>query len=576
MRMEGPILGCEPIKQGLGKLRHWPKIGAPGLGGKLDFAGLMAFAAGPETVLRLLRIPPEWEGKYGAICDKRKGLTSSTDAHSLEDSTAMLKKTDIGTEETLDPEDWSTVRNLAHRMVDDAIAHLADVRQRPVWQDMPDAVRAQFLGAVPEGPTPLADVYDEMKRNLMPYPMGNIHPRFWGWYMGAGNFTGALGDFLAAIDGSNLGGGNTAPVQVDRQVVDWLKAMMGFPPGASGTLTSGGSMANMVGLAVARNAMAGVDVRVEGVTNLPQPLRFYTSDQSHSCHQKAMETLGLGSKALRLVESDSDFRMDVAALERAIAMDRAAGVRPACVIATAGTTNTGAIDDMRAIGAVCRREGLWFHVDGCIGALIKIAPVHHAMVDGIEAADSLALDPHKWLHTPFEAGCALVRDAKRHFATFNLHPAYLEEKARGVAAGEFLADYGFDLSRGFKALKVWMSLKEHGVAKFGRLIDQNIAQAAYLAGRVQNHPQLELMAPAPINIVCFRYSIAGASEEKLKEINTEIMLRIQEQGLAVPTDTTVHGRHCLRAAITNHRTQTADMDLLLDAVVRIGQELERG
>lgn len=488
----------------------------------------------------------------------------------------MNTQTAFTSEETLDPEDWSAVRSLAHQMVEDAIAHLADVRQRPVWQEMPEAVRASFATDVPLQPTPLAAVYEEMRRNLTPYPMGNIHPRFWGWYMGAGNFTGALGDFLAAIDGSNLGGGNTAAAQVDRQVVNWLKAMMGFPANASGTLTSGGSMANMVGLAVARNAMAGVDVRLEGVTNLPQPLRFYTSEQSHSCHQKAMETLGLGAKALRLIASDGDFRMDVAALEQAVAEDRAAGVRPACVIATAGTTNTGSIDDLRAIAAVCRREGLWFHVDGCIGALIRIAPAHHGLVDGIEAADSMALDPHKWLHTPFEAGCALVRDAARHFATFNLHPAYLEEKARGVAAGEFLADYGFDLSRGFKALKVWMALKEHGVEKFGRLIDQNIAQAAYLAGRVMAHPKLELMAPAPINIVCFRYVVAGADEDRQKAVNTEIMLRIQEQGLAVPTDTTVHGRHCLRVAIANHRTQTADLDLLVDAVVRIGQEVERG
>ena len=244
---------------------------------------------------------------------------------------------------------------------------------------------------------------------------------------------------------------------MDRQVVNWLKAMMDFPETASGTLTSGGSMANMVGLAVARNTMAGVDVRVEGITALPQPLRFYASDQAHSCHQKAMEALGLGSRTLRHVESGENFGMNVVALEQGIAEDRAAGIRPACVIATAGTVNTGAIDDMRAIAEVCRREGLWFHVDGCIGALIKIAPVSREMVAGIEAADSIALDPHKWLHAPFEAGCALVRDAKKHFATFALHGEYLEEKPRGVAAGEYLFDYGFELSRGFKALKIWMS-----------------------------------------------------------------------------------------------------------------------
>ena len=477
-------------------------------------------------------------------------------------------------EVTLDPADWTAVRALSHRVVDDAVHHLSTVRSRPVWQEMPDNVRARYLTEVPQTSTPLAAVYEDMSENLLPYAMGNIHPRFWGWYMGSSNYTGALADFIAAIDGSNVGGGNTAAVHLDRQVVSWLKAMMQFPADASGTLTSGGSMANMVGLTVARNATAGVDVRAQGVTSLPRSLRFYASDQAHSCHQKAMEILGLGSRALRLVPSGPDFQMSVVALEQAIAEDRAAGLRPACVIATAGTTNTGAIDDMRAIAQVCRREDLWFHVDGCIGALIKIAPANCGLVEGIELADSIALDPHKWLHTPFEAGCALLRDSAKHRATFALHGEYLQEKARGIAAGEFLSDYGFELSRSFKALKIWMSLKEHGVAKFGQLIDQNIAQAAYLATVIKAEPKLKLMAPSPINIVCFRYQIEGAPESDLKEINTEIMLRLQEAGTAVPTDTTVHGQHCIRVAINNHRTRREDLDLLIREVVRLGTELE--
>ena len=477
-------------------------------------------------------------------------------------------------EETLDPQDWAATRAVAHQMVDDAIGHFSTVRDRPVWQPMPDAVRASFHAALPMGPTSLDQVYREMRQNLTPYAMGNIHPRFWGWYMGASNFTGALGDFLAAIDGSNLGGGDTAAAATDRQVVAWLREMMGFPESASGTLTSGGSMANMVGLTVARNTMAGVDVRAEGITNLPQGMRFYTSDQAHTAHQKALEILGLGSKSLRLVASDEAYRMDVAALETAIAEDRAAGLRPVCVIAAAGTTNTGAIDDLKTISALCQREGLWFHIDGCIGALIKIAPLNKAMVDGLELADSLALDPHKWMHTPFEAGCALVRDAKLHRDTFAIHGEYLEEKPRGVASGEFLADYSFELSRGFKALKIWMSLKEQGVEKFGRLIDQNIAQGAYLTALIEAEPKLELMAPTSINIVCFRYLAAGRDDEQIKAINTEIMLRLQEAGTAVPSDTTVRGRYCLRIAINNHRTQRADLDLLIAEVLRLGRLIE--
>jgi aromatic-L-amino-acid/L-tryptophan decarboxylase len=294
---------------------------------------------------------------------------------------------------------------------------------------------------------------------MLPYAMGNIHPRFWGWYMGLGNFTGALGDFLAAIDGSNLGGGSTAAAMIDMQVIDWFKEMMDFPSTASGTLTSGGSMANLLAHTITRNMMAGVDVRAEGIVGIPRPLRFYASDQVHSCHQKALETLGLGARSLRMVASDERQRIDLSALEAAIAEDRAAGIAPVCVIGTAGTTNTGATDDLRALAAICRREGLRFHVDGCIGAFLKIAPENRALVAGIELADSVALDPHKWLHTPFEAGCVLVRDAERHFETFEMHGEYLQLQTRGMIAGEFLADYGLELSRGFKALKIWMSLK---------------------------------------------------------------------------------------------------------------------
>ena len=477
-------------------------------------------------------------------------------------------------EETLDPADWTDVRAVAHRMVDDAITQLTELRERPVWRPMPDEVRAAFHSSVPAQAMPLANVYQEMQTNLTPYPMGNTHPRFWGWYMGASNFTGALGDFLAAINGSNLGGGNTAAAELDRQVVNWLISLMGFPGGASGTLTSGGSMANAIGLNIARNEMAGVDVRREGVTSLPQPLRYYASDQSHSSSQKALELLGLGSNSLRFVPSDPQLRMDITALANMISEDRANGFRPACVIATAGTTNAGAIDDIPAIADLCQREELWLHVDGCIGALLKLSPRHSHLVAGIERADSLALDLHKWLHAPFEVGCALVRDARQHFAALNLHGPYLEAKPRGVSAGEFLFDYSYELSRGFKALKIWMSLKEQGTDKFGRLIDQNIAQAHYLTELIAANPKLQLMAPTVINIASFRYRGAGGDEAKLKSLNSEIMLRLQEEGTAVITDTTLQGRYCLRAAIANHRTRREDLDMLVAEVLRLGDALQ--
>lgn len=474
-------------------------------------------------------------------------------------------------EETLDPGDWETLRRTAHRMVDDAIDYTASLRERPVWQHMPAEVREGFRARLPHGPTPLSDVYDELTTSTMPYPMGNIHPRFWMWFMGASNVTGALGDFLAAILGSNTGGGDHAATSMDRQVVNWLKEMLGFPAEASGTLVSGGSMANLICLAVARNQMAGTDLREMGVAALPVPLRFYGSDQIHSCHQKAIETLGLGNRALRRIPSHPDCKMDIAALRSAVAEDRRSGWHPACVVATAGTVNTGAIDDLPAIAAFCHDEGIWMHVDGCIGALAAIAPHNAGRLRGMELADSIALDPHKWLHAPFEVGCAMVRDASAHLKTFTLTPEYLVNATRGISAGEWLFDYGLQTSRGFRALKVWMSIKEHGAEKFGRLIDQNIAQAHRLGELITATPQMELVAPVSLNIVCFRYNPGGLETDQLKRLNVEIMLQLQDAGIAAVSDSTVHGTHCLRAAIANHRTKWADLELLVHEVTRLGK-----
>ncbi len=484
-----------------------------------------------------------------------------------------MKEVNSPREETLDPADWETLRGLALRIVGDAVDYTRDMRDRPLWQDMPPEVRARFRRAVPQKGRPLADVYQDLVTNMLPYPMGNIHPRFWMWYMGASNFTGALGDFLAAILGSNLGGGDHAAAEIDKQVVNWMKEMMGYPATASGTLVSGGSMANLIGLTVARNQMSGIDMRELGVGALKAPMRFYGSDQIHSCHQIAVEAMGLGNQALRRVPSDRACRMDIAALRDAIIADRAAGLQPACVIATAGTVNTGAIDDLEAIADLCAEEGLWLHVDGCIGALLTIAPKGKALVRGIARADSIALDPHKWLHAPFEVGCALVRDADAHFGSFTVTPEYLKNAPRGIASGAWLHDFGLQTSRGFRALKVWMALEEHGVAKFGRLIEQDLGHARYLTERIEATNDLSICFPTEINIVCFRYDPSGLDEAALKKLNTEIMVRMQESGVAAISDTTVHSRHCLRAAINNHRTTRADLDILVDEFARQGAML---
>jgi glutamate/tyrosine decarboxylase-like PLP-dependent enzyme len=479
-----------------------------------------------------------------------------------------------GPEETLDPEDWADTRAVAHRAVDDAIEYLRVIRDRPVWREMPAEVRSGFDALLPRSPTPLDQVYGQITEMLMPYPMGNIHPRFWAWYMGSSNFTGALGDFLAAVQGSNLGGGNHAAARMDGQVVNWCKEMIGFPASASGTLVSGGSMANTIALIVARNVKAGVDVREHGVAAIERPLRFYASDQVHSCHRKAIEAMGLGNSALQRIPTTDDLRINLDALRTAVARDRAGGFRPACVIGTAGTVNTGAIDDLDALARFAAQENLWFHVDGCIGALIAIAPQSAHLVRGLERADSVALDPHKWLHAPFEVGCVLVRDSAAHLASFSVAQEYLEKAPRGLASADWLYEYGLQTSRGFRALKVWMALKEHGVEKFGRLIDQNIAQAHYLDALIGSEPLLESVAPATINVVCFRYRPPDLGEPAVRRLNLEIMMRLQEEGIAAISDTMVRGMHCLRVAINNHRTRRSDLDLLLREIVRLGRNIE--
>ncbi|MEO8607996.1 MAG: pyridoxal-dependent decarboxylase [Chloroflexota bacterium] len=476
-------------------------------------------------------------------------------------------------EETLDPQDWESMRALSHQMVDDIFEYLETVRERPTWQPMPEDVRAKFKSPVPIEPEGAEAAYQDFTRDVLPYPMGNFHPRFWGWVIGSGTPMGMMAEMLAAALNPNTGGGDHSGNRVEEQVIDWLKEMLGYPMEASGLLLSGSSMANLICLTVARNTQAEVNVRKVGLGAAPRMI-VYGSREIHSSIQRAVEVLGIGSDNLRLIPVNADFQMDLGALEAAIAQDKAAGLQPMAVIGSAGTVNTGAFDDLNALADICEREGIWLHVDGAFGAMAALSPESRHLTAGMERADSLGFDLHKWLYVPYEAACALVRNRDAHYNAFTLTPAYLAHTARGAGAGSsWFSDFGVELSRGFKALKVWMSIKENGTEKYGRMVQQNIEQATYLAGLVDAAPELERLAPVPLNIVCFRYRADGMDDAALNALNEELLIRLHESGVAVPTYTRINGKYAIRTAISNHRSRREDFDMLVEAVVKIGHEL---
>jgi aromatic-L-amino-acid decarboxylase len=481
-------------------------------------------------------------------------------------------------EETLDPDDWEAMRKLGHKMLDGVLDYVKTIRERSVWKHLPEQVKAYFCSPVPFDPQPPEEIYEEFVEKVLPYPMGNIHPRFWGWILGTGTVMGAFAELLAASMNTNAGGGaNHVANHVEKQVLGWIKEMLEYPMSASGVLTSGCSAANIIGLTVARNAKAGFDVRSKGLQRAPQRMLLYASREIHSSVQKAVELLGLGSEALRLLPINDYYQIDLEKLKVAIRKDRKEGGTPFCVVGAAGTTNTGSIDNLDALADICEQEKLWFHVDGAFGAWAALAPRARSQVVGIERADSLALDLHKWMYMPYEIGCVLVRNEKEHRNAFSLTPDYLSHGEGSVGlTGEDLpwfSDYGFQLSRGFRALKAWMSLKEHGIRKYARIIQQNIDQAFYLGELVKAAPELELSAPVSLNVVCFRYVASALDGDDLDELNKQVAVELQEQGVAVLSGTILRGKYVLRAANVNHRSRREDFDVLVGEVIRIGKAL---
>ncbi|MBA3563739.1 MAG: aminotransferase class V-fold PLP-dependent enzyme [Gammaproteobacteria bacterium] len=479
---------------------------------------------------------------------------------------------------TLDPDDWEAFRAQAHGALDTMVNYLRDVRERPAWQPLPEEVKNRLHEALPERAQGLETVLESFRRDVLPYPSGNVHPRFWSWVSGTGSPVGMLADLLASgMNTLGLGFDDTAPSRVEMQVLDWFKELFGFPRESSGLLVSGGSMANLVGIAVGRTAKAGYDVRRRGTNAPDEPaLVVYASSETHSSAQKAVELLGIGSARYRVIPVNAQFEIDVEALHAQIHADGDAGLQPAILIGNAGTVNTGAIDPLDHLADIAAGHDLWYHVDGAFGAIARLSASPPANLRGLERADSLAFDPHKWLHQPYNVGAVLVRHARRHEETFHIAPAYLDKLDGGVAAGpvNFNA-LGVQLSRSFAALRVWMSFKVYGVERFRALTQQNLDQAQYLDRLVRGEKALELLAPTALNIVNYRYNPGGLSPEALDELNKRLLVEMQVRGIAAPSSTRLDGRFSIRVCITNHRSRRVDFDVLVAETTRLGHELER-
>ena len=428
--------------------------------------------------------------------------------------------------------------------------------------------------SLPEGGTAPEVLLREACELLFDHSLLTGHPRFFGYIIGAPAPIGSLADFLAAAVNPNVGGFVLAPIatEIEAQTVRWIAELVGFPTDAGGLLVSGGNMANFVGFLAARAAQADWPVREQGIGG--RGLRVYASGETHTWIQKAADLFGLGTDAIRWIATDAERRMDVAALRERLAADRRAGDTPFLVVGAGGTVSTGAIDPLDELAALCRDEGLWFHVDGAYGAFAAALPEAPASLKALGQADSVALDPHKWLYQPAEAGCVLVRDREALLRTFSYRPAYYHLASGDEEGRTNYFELGPQNSRGFKALKVWLSLRQVGRDGYVRMIGEDCALARELHQAIVTEPELE-PGPGGLSIATFRYvpDDRPRDDQELNELNAALLSRLEAGGEAFLSNAVVEGRFYLRACVVNFRTTVEDVRSLPGLVRRIGSEL---
>ncbi len=458
------------------------------------------------------------------------------------------------------------------------IARLPGLPVARAWQR--EDVERGVARDVPDEPMDQADLLSYLRSMLLEYSVYAGHPRFMAYISGAGTVPGAVADMLASGVNMNVGGWRLSPAatEVELALLRWFAEQFGLPATAGGLMVSGGAMANFVALKVARDVKASWDVRDEGVSAGP-PLVLYASEEVHVVTDRAADMLGLGQQAVRKIPVDGEFRMRTDALREAIARDRGAGAVPFAVVATAGTVATGAVDPLPEIAEICAGEELWFHVDAAYGGPAVLADDLRPLFAGIERADSIAFDPHKWLYTPHSGGCVLIRDVAHQLASFEVAPSYIHQDRERSVQGVDFNSLGPQFSRGFQALKVWVSLLAHGRRAYADRISHDAALARYMGARVEEHPELELASPVGLSICCFRYvppGLAGGPDRDpyVSELNERLMTEIHRDGRAFCSNALLDGKWALRACIVNYRTEADDVDATLDVAVELGRRLD--
>ncbi len=453
-------------------------------------------------------------------------------------------------------------RDLGHQVVDLLSEYLAHIEQRRVFPDVePQTVNQLFAEPLPQDPSSPQNVLQELEDKLLPYCTHVGHPGYMGLITPSPNPVGVIADFICSALNQNIGAYSIGPsaVAMERRVVRWLTDLCGYDANAGGNLTSGGMMANFIGLKVGRDAVTGDVAQHDGIR---ESWAVYGSEERHVSVDKAVDAIGLGRNAFRALPTDADFQVRLDALEEAIARDKKNGIRPMCILGIFGTTNTGAVDDIRELRRIADREGMWLHVDAAYGGGMLLSPEWPMRNRGLELADSITIDPHKWFYAPLDAGAVLVKDLRRLTASFGMKPSYLTDEFDQANERYQYYVHGFEQSRRFRSLKVWMSFKRYGARQIGEWIDNNVRQAKHLYALVESDPDFEPASRPPMSAICIRFKAAGLNETESKKLHAEVAQRVEQSGRFWISTTELKGKTWFRINPVNFRTRERHMEEL--------------